>query len=317
MEWLARWVRNLAFYFIFLSVLMNVIPQGEERKYIRFFMGLLLILVLIQPLLIAGQLEQILSWETLSEGIRQEYEDFSMEKKYLEQEGKDYVQKNCQKEMERQIKTLLEQLSYESTEVRVDFFNGKELDVKEIRCVIRRADGNPPGEGEPDQVKRKLAQVYNLPEGNINIKIQEKTTVSQTQEQTNDQIRQSYEKQLESVLSQVEGVGAVQVAVAMESTGKKQVEKDSPEDTSTSSEKGDSGTQRSSQTVTTGETTVYEDTGDGGQTPYISSSTYPEIRGVIVVAQGGGNPVIVQQIQEAVIALFHVEAHEIKVLKMK
>ena len=43
-------------------------------------MGLLLILVLIQPLLTVGQLEQILSWETLSEGIRQEYEDFSMEK---------------------------------------------------------------------------------------------------------------------------------------------------------------------------------------------------------------------------------------------
>ena len=147
-------------------------------------------------------------------------------------------------------------------------------------------------------------------------KTQEEVTV-QSQEPTDDQIRQSYEKQLESVLSQVEGVGTVQVAVAMESTGKKQVEKDSPEDTSTSSEKGDSGTERTSQTVTTGETTVYEDTGDGGQTPYISSSTYPEIRGVIVVAQGGDNPLIVQQIQEAVIALFHVEAHEIKVLKMK
>ena len=123
-------------------------------------------------------------------------------------------------------------------------------------------------------------------------KTQEEVTV-QSQEPTDDQIRQ------------------------MESTGKKQVEKDSPEDTSTSSEKGDSGTERTSQAVTTGETTVYEDTGDGGQTPYISSSTYPEIRGVIVVAQGGGNPVIVQQIQEAVMALFHVEAHEIKVLKMK
>ena len=147
-------------------------------------------------------------------------------------------------------------------------------------------------------------------------KTQEEIEV-QSQEQADDQIRQSYEKQLEGVLSQVEGVGAVQVAVAMESTGKKQVEKDSPEDTSTSSEKGDSGTQRTSQTVNTGETTVYEDTGDGGQIPYISSSTYPEIRGVIVVAQGGGNPVIVQQIQEAVMALFHVEAHEIKVLKMK
>lgn len=103
-------------------------------------------------------------------------------------------------------------------------------------------------------------------------KTQEKTTVSQTQEQTDDQIRQSYEKQLESVLTQVEGVGAVQVAVAMESTGKKQVEKDSPEDTSTSSEKGDSGTQRSSQTVTTGETTVYEDTETGDRHPI-----YPQV----------------------------------------
>ena len=94
-------------------------------------------------------------------------------KKYLEQEGNDYVQENCQKEMERQIKALLEELSYESTEVSVEFFNGEELDVKEIRCVIRRMDGNPSGESESDEVKRKLAQVYNLPEGNINIKIQE------------------------------------------------------------------------------------------------------------------------------------------------
>ena len=82
-------------------------------------------------------------------------------------------------------------------------------------------------------------------------KTQEEIKV-QSQEQSDDQIRQSYEKQLEGVLSQVEGVGAVQVAVAMESTGKKQVEKDSPEDTSTSSEKGDSGTERTSQAVTTG-----------------------------------------------------------------
>ncbi len=47
------------------------------------------------------------------------------------------------------------------------------------------------------------------------------------------------------------------------------------------------------------------------------SETTPEIRGVVVVAQGGNDPVIVQQIQEAVMALFHVDAHKIKVMKMK
>ena len=40
------------------------------------------------------------------------------------------------------------------------------------------------------------------------------------------------------------------------------------------------------------------------------------IRGVLVVAQGGGDPVIVQNITEAVMALFGIEAHKIKVMKM-
>ena len=49
----------------------------------------------------------------------------------------------------------------------------------------------------------------------------------------------------------------------------------------------------------------------------MASEIYPEIRGVLVVAQGGDDPALVQQIQEAAMALFHVEAHKIKVLKMK
>ena len=64
--------------------------------------------------------------------------------------------KTSQKETERQIKTLTGAAVLREYRSKVDFFSGEELDVKEIRCVIRRADGNPPGEGEPDQVKRNL-----------------------------------------------------------------------------------------------------------------------------------------------------------------
>ena len=39
-----------------------------------------------------------------------------------------------------------------------------------------------------------------------------------------------------------------------------------------------------------------------------------DLGGVLVVAQGGDDPALVQQIQEAAMALFHVEAHKIKVL---
>ena len=37
----------------------------------------------------------------------------------------------------------------------------------------------------------------------------------------------------------------------------------------------------------------------------------------MVVAEGGDNPIIIGNIQEAVQVLFQVEAHKIKVMKMK
>ena len=42
-----------------------------------------------------------------------------------------------------------------------------------------------------------------------------------------------------------------------------------------------------------------------------------QVTGVLVSAEGGGDPVVVKNIQEAVMALFQLEAHKIKVMKMK
>ncbi len=42
----------------------------------------------------------------------------------------------------------------------------------------------------------------------------------------------------------------------------------------------------------------------------------PEIEGVVVVAQGGGEPTVVSEITSAIEALLGVPAHKIKVLKM-
>ncbi|NCB91285.1 MAG: stage III sporulation protein AG [Clostridia bacterium] len=130
-------------------------------------------------------------------------------------------------------------------------------------------------------------------------------------------IRMEYEQQLTQALSKVQGVGSVQVVITMESTGRKIVEKDSPTDMESTTQKDGEGLENDSQSTSSQETTVFEETDDGSQIPYVASETYPEIRGVLVIAEGGDDPVLVQQIQEAVMALFHVEAHKIKVLKMK
>ena len=101
----------------------------------------------------------------------------------------------------------------------------------------------------------------------------------------------------------------------MEATGKKTVEKDAQTTVRISG-----GTDQTSGTSSTEQSdsasTVYELDQDGSQTPYVTQETSMTIRGVLVVAQGGGDPVIVQNITEAVMALFGIEAHKIKVMKM-
>ena len=50
--------------------------------------------------------------------------------------------------------------------------------------------------------------------------------------------------------------------------------------------------------------------------PYVSETMEPEVSGVLVVSEGGDDPVTVREVTEAVQALFGIEAHKIKVMKM-
>lgn len=50
-ELLYEWMKNLVFYFVLASMIMNVIPDSKYQKYIRFFLGMLLIVIVITPIL--------------------------------------------------------------------------------------------------------------------------------------------------------------------------------------------------------------------------------------------------------------------------
>lgn len=43
----------------------------------------------------------------------------------------------------------------------------------------------------------------------------------------------------------------------------------------------------------------------------------PKVTGVLIAAQGAGQPTVVREIKEAVQALFQVEPHKIKIMKLK
>ena len=48
---LNQWIQNITFYLIIITLLLQMVPDKSYRKYIQFITGLILILLLIEPLL--------------------------------------------------------------------------------------------------------------------------------------------------------------------------------------------------------------------------------------------------------------------------
>lgn len=44
-----EWVRNIVSYQLIVSIVINMIPKNEYIKYVRFFLGMLFLLITIQP----------------------------------------------------------------------------------------------------------------------------------------------------------------------------------------------------------------------------------------------------------------------------
>lgn len=93
---------------------------------------------------------------------------------------------------------------------------------------------------------------------------------------TSVEYEEELELRLEEILSQMEGVGEVEVMITLKSSTR---------------------TQDNSFTYTT-------------------QNTYPEVEGVFVVSQGGDDSSVKLAITEAIQALFGIDVHKIKIVKM-
>lgn len=85
-----EWMKNLAVFYIFLTVVTHLVPDGRYEEYIRFFMGLLLILLMMSPLLevmnLKSQVESLISqYEMEEQNLELQIQDFSLGESYLEE----------------------------------------------------------------------------------------------------------------------------------------------------------------------------------------------------------------------------------------
>lgn len=137
----------------------------------------------------------------------------------------------------------------------------------------------------------------------------------QTSQDAVERYRRDLCMQLEQFLQTMDGVGTAKVYITMHSSAEIIVERNSPYSKRTEEEREQERTRVVGETENESEVVLTRQE-DGSETPIIVKEIVPTVRGVVVAAQGADNERIKKEITALVMALFGIEEHKIRVVKL-
>ena len=82
-EYLYEWMKNIAFYMVLITAVIHILPNSDYKKYIRFFTGMVLVVMLATPLLKIFGMEHPLGSLYNSKEYQEQMKKIEEESKYL------------------------------------------------------------------------------------------------------------------------------------------------------------------------------------------------------------------------------------------
>ena len=177
MDGLVQWIKNMAVFYIVAALIMQLIPGKEYQKYIRVFLGIVTIILIVNPV------SKLLSKEaTLDEYLSLNY-NLRMEEELKEELRimgnlreqvilEDYIAP-AKKEIENYVNSI--GALYLDSVITVET-NEKSANFGKITKIIVKAtcDYTQSKELLEIEIKKYLANFYNLDNRNINVNISDR-----------------------------------------------------------------------------------------------------------------------------------------------
>ena len=136
-ENLYAWIKNLAVFYLLFTMVLHLVPAGKYEKYVRFFLGLLLILILLIPVFtLFGKAEE------LGESFQILYDKKEEERKVQEGENlqKMFIWKSLEQQLEEEIAGMAVQMEKTASDL-----------VKLQERVVRKAQAESELEAKMEQ----------------------------------------------------------------------------------------------------------------------------------------------------------------------
>ncbi|MEY8392522.1 hypothetical protein D3Z36_00035 [Lachnospiraceae bacterium] len=182
MSCIFAWVKNLVCFYLLLTVILNLLPKKNYQKYVRFFSGMLLTLLVTSPVLSLMGNEEILREKISQAGLFQELDNLKLDTKFLEDTQKERYLQEYEKALEMDVSRMAEekQLAVSEAEVHLSLdYQVESIEltaafVEEEGIFVHKASFADRIQEYPrvQELKQELMEFYRLNETQVSIEIE-------------------------------------------------------------------------------------------------------------------------------------------------
>lgn len=123
------------------------------------------------------------------------------------------------------------------------------------------------------------------------------------------------QSRLQKIISQINGVGRVDVMITFSSGTQYVYEQNQKQTTNKSSQSQDSGTRQTTENTDNEQQPVIVSGNSGEQQPIVKTQISPEVKGVVVVCDGADSPTVQESIINAVSTALSLDTNHVCVIK--
>ena len=166
-----EWIRNPTAFFLFLSVMENLLPGQKYGKYIRLFAGMVLILLAVEPFTSGFNLDEVLarSYEDLV--IRGEAGELKEQLGATEQKRLGQILSQYEEAVGRDVRELAQSCGLTVMDCRVRIEGDEDSPefgtVREIAAVLPAQSA----QAEKEKLSNRIQEYYGLEEQYVEIEI--------------------------------------------------------------------------------------------------------------------------------------------------
>lgn len=185
MAFLTGWVQNIAYYMIFVTVLISLLPARSYEKYIRFFAGIVLILLVLKPFLGGMHLEEELARFYQEFSFKQDTRELERQILGAEMQQKKTVMERYEQAVGEEISQMAKEFDLETKWVKIEIEDQKEEEC--FGSVIRiQMSAVFMGEFEKDEemrleslkaknrLKEEIIEYYRVEDSHVEIQLEER-----------------------------------------------------------------------------------------------------------------------------------------------